>query len=86
MDDNALLHLAADLARQAGAIILAVRARGFETMHKADRSPVTEAAHAAEKLIAAGLRAATTAITVIAEEEALAGRSAGRDARVRRRA
>jgi 3'(2'), 5'-bisphosphate nucleotidase len=73
MNDAALLSLATDLARQAGAIILAVRARGFETQHKEDRSPVTEADHQAEALIAAGLRAATPNIQVIAEEEAAAG-------------
>lgn len=73
MNDAALLSLAADLARQAGAIILAVRARGFETAHKDDRSPVTEADHHAEALIAAGLRAATPDIQVIAEEESAAG-------------
>ncbi len=73
MDDVALLELAADLARQAGEVILAVRARGFETLRKADRSPVTEADHAAEALIVAGLRAATPAIAVIAEEEIEAG-------------
>ncbi len=73
MSDTALLSLAADLARQAGALILAVRARGFETLQKDDRSPVTEADRQAEILIAAGLRAATPAIQVIAEEEAAAG-------------
>ncbi len=69
MDDAALLTLAADLAHQAGAIILAIRARGFETLRKHDSSPVTEADHAAERLIAASLRAATPAIPVVAEEE-----------------
>ena len=73
MDDTALLGLAADLARRAGAIILAVRARGFETRSKADASPVTEADHAAEALIVAGLRAAVPGIPVIAEEEHAAG-------------
>ncbi len=73
MDDTALLSLAADLARRAGAVILAVRARGFETQHKLDRSPVTEADHAAEALIVEGLRAATPGIPVIAEEEMAAG-------------
>ncbi len=74
MDEVALLHLAADLARQAGAIILSVRARGFETLHKEDKSPVTEADHLAEQLIAAGLREATPDIQVVAEEESAAGR------------
>ena len=73
MDDTALLNLAADLARRAGAVILSVRARGFETLRKADASPVTEADHAAEALIVAGLRAAAPEIPVIAEEEIEAG-------------
>jgi 3'(2'), 5'-bisphosphate nucleotidase len=74
MDDTALLELAADLALQAGAVILAVRARGFETLHKDDKSPVTEADHLAEELIAAALRKATPGIQVVAEEESAAGR------------
>lgn len=73
MDDQALLTLAADLARRAGAVILAVRARGYETQRKADHSLVTEADHAAEVVIAEGLRAATPGIPVIAEEEMAAG-------------
>jgi 3'(2'), 5'-bisphosphate nucleotidase len=73
MDDIALLSLAADLARRAGAIILAVRERGFETMQKDDRTPVTEADHQAEALIVAALREATPDIPVIAEEESAAG-------------
>ena len=73
MDDSALLNLAAELAKQAGAIILAVRARGFDTRHKSDASPVTEADHAAEALIVAGLRRATPDIPVVAEEEMAAG-------------
>ena len=74
MNDAALLALAAGLARQAGAVILAVRASGFETLRKDDHSPVTEADHQAEALIAAGLRAATPHIQVVAEEEQAAGR------------
>ena len=54
-------------------MILAVRARGFETLRKQDSTPVTEADHQAEALIAAGLRQATPGIQVIAEEEAAAG-------------
>ena len=74
MDDPALLALAADLALQAAAVILAVRARGFAVVRKDDRSPVTEADHAAEALIVAGLRAAAPGIPVIAEEEVAGGR------------
>ncbi|MBC7801703.1 MAG: 3'(2'),5'-bisphosphate nucleotidase CysQ [Gemmatimonadaceae bacterium] len=73
MDDPSLLNLAADLARRAGSVILAVRARGFETTNKADRSPVTEADHAAEAVIVEALRAATPDIPVVAEEEVAGG-------------
>ena len=74
MDDTALLALAADLALQAGAAILAVRDAGFAVERKEDRSPVTAADHAAEALIVAGLRAAAPEIPVIAEEEVAGGR------------
>ncbi len=73
MEDAALLTLAADLARRAGAVILAVRARGFDTHRKTDASPVTEADHAAEALIVQALRVATPGIPVVAEEEHAAG-------------
>jgi len=74
MDDDALLSLACGLALQAGAAILAVRARGFDVVRKEDRSPVTEADHAAEAIIVAGLRQAAPDIPVIAEEEVAGGR------------
>lgn len=73
MNDMELLELAIGLAQQAGAKILEVRARGFDTTHKSDASPVTEADHAAEAVIVAGLRAATPDIPVVAEEEIAAG-------------
>lgn len=75
MDDAGLLSLAADLAKRAAAIILAVRARGFDVLRKQDATPVTEADRAAEELIVAGLRRATPDIPVIAEEEVAAGRA-----------
>jgi 3'(2'), 5'-bisphosphate nucleotidase len=74
MEDTALLALAADLAGRAGARILAIRARGFQVQRKADRSVVTEADHAAEAIIVAGLRDALPGCTVVAEEEAAAGK------------
>jgi 3'(2'), 5'-bisphosphate nucleotidase len=74
MDDNALISLASALALKAGAAILAVRARGFDVIRKEDRTPVTEADHAAEAIIVAGLREATPEMPVIAEEEVAAGR------------
>jgi 3'(2'), 5'-bisphosphate nucleotidase len=73
MTSEALLELAAALALRAAEVILAVRARGFAVSRKADRSVVTEADHAAEAMIVAGLRAATPEIPVIAEEEVAGG-------------
>ena len=76
-DPSALLSLAADLARQAGALILVVRAGGFETQRKADESIVTVADQQAEALIARGLREGAPGIPVVAEEEFAAGHSPG---------
>ena len=70
---DGMLALAIELATRAGAAILAIRAAGFETHAKPDRSPVTAADHAAEAIIVAGLRAAYPQIPVIAEEEVAAG-------------
>jgi len=74
MDDDALISLAAALALEAGIAILAVRRRGFDVVRKEDRSPVTEADHAAEAIIVAGLRNAVPSLPVIAEEEVAGGR------------
>ncbi len=73
MTDQELLELAFGLADRAGAAILAIRSRGFETMRKADSSIVTEADHTAEAIIVAALREATPDIPVVAEEEMAAG-------------
>jgi len=75
--DAALLALAAELATEAAEVINAIRARGFQTLTKTDQSPVTEADHAAEALILAGLRRPLPGVAelpVIAEEEVAAGR------------
>jgi 3'(2'), 5'-bisphosphate nucleotidase len=74
MDDTSLLALAAGLALEAGEAILAVRARGFDVQRKEDKSPVTEADHAAEAIIVKGLRNACPDLPVIAEEEVAGGR------------
>src|SRR4051812_12510932 len=73
MDGAALLAVAAGYARRARDVILSVPARRSASLRKADRSPLTEADHAAEVLILEGLRAATPDIPVIAEEEIEAG-------------
>lgn len=72
--DAALLELASSLAAEAGAAILAIRQRGFQVQHKADRSVVTEADHAAEAIIVAGLRHALPGCTIVAEEEVASGK------------
>jgi 3'(2'), 5'-bisphosphate nucleotidase len=74
MDDAALLALAAELAARAGTEIMAIRKRGFQIDRKADQSVVTEADRAAEAIILAGLRRALPGCSVIAEEEASAGK------------
>lgn len=74
MHDLALLDLAAGLAERAGAEIRAIRDRGFEVHRKADHSDVTEADHAAEAIILAGLRQALPGCIVVAEEEVAGGK------------
>jgi 3'(2'), 5'-bisphosphate nucleotidase len=74
MDDLSRLALATHLADRAGKEIRTIRDRGFQVHRKADHSVVTEADHAAEALILAGLRAAMPGCLVVAEEEAAAGR------------
>ncbi len=74
MDDDRLISLASALALEAARAILTVRKRGFDVVRKEDRSPVTEADHAAEAIIVAGLRKAVPDIPVIAEEEVAGGR------------
>ena len=76
MTDNeeALLDAMADAAREAGAAILEVVARGFDVEQKGDLSPVTEADRAAELIILAALAKAAPGVPVIAEEEVAAGR------------
>ncbi|MCQ8277076.1 3'(2'),5'-bisphosphate nucleotidase CysQ [Acetobacteraceae bacterium KSS8] len=70
--DAALLHLAGRLAGEAAALIMAIRSAGFETEHKSDSSPVTEADRQAEALILRGLRDGSD-VPVVAEEEVAAG-------------
>jgi 3'(2'), 5'-bisphosphate nucleotidase len=57
------------VARKAGAVILDIYHRDFETLRKADRSPVTEADTAAEAVILEALARLAPEIPVIAEEQ-----------------
>ena len=63
------------LALEAGAEIMRYYQRDTEVRRKSDKSPVTAADEAAERLIVAALRRMTPDIPVIAEEEAAAGES-----------
>lgn len=74
LNDQQLLDAMADAAREAGAAILDIVARGFDIEQKGDSSPVTAADHAAELIILAHLARAAPGVPVIAEEEVAAGR------------
>jgi 3'(2'), 5'-bisphosphate nucleotidase len=57
------------VARKAGAVILDIYNRDFETLRKADRSPVTEADTAAEAIILEALARLAPDVPAIAEEQ-----------------
>jgi 3'(2'), 5'-bisphosphate nucleotidase len=67
-DPFALLPRFVAIAAAAGARIVEVRNRGYETITKGDGSPLTEADLAAEAVIAAGLAEAAPEIPVVSEE------------------
>jgi 3'(2'), 5'-bisphosphate nucleotidase len=79
LDEDDLLDAMADAAREAGAAILDIVARGFDVEQKGDSSPVTEADRAAELIILAALAKAAPGVPVIAEEEVAAGRIPAHD-------
>ncbi|HZP98234.1 MAG TPA: 3'(2'),5'-bisphosphate nucleotidase CysQ [Reyranella sp.] len=60
-------------ARDAAREIMRIYAGDLGVRDKADNSPVTDADHAAEKIIVAGLRQLTPGLAVVAEEEMAAG-------------
>ncbi|TAJ39644.1 MAG: 3'(2'),5'-bisphosphate nucleotidase [Reyranella sp.] len=60
-------------ARDAAREIMRIYAGDLGERTKADKSPVTDADHAAEVIIVAGLRALTPGLPVVAEEEMAAG-------------
>src|ERR1700726_2862042 len=68
-----LRQVCADLARAAAREIMRIYAGDHGVRAKADKSPVTDADHAAELIIVAGLRALTPDTPVVAEEEMAAG-------------
>jgi 3'(2'), 5'-bisphosphate nucleotidase len=74
LDYEQLLDDIAAAAKEAGAAILEIVARGFDVEQKGDLSPVTEADRAAELIILVALARAAPGVPVIAEEEVAAGR------------
>lgn len=69
-----LRQVCTDLARSAAREIMRIYAGDLGVRDKADKSPVTDADHAAEAIIVAGLRKLTPDTPVVAEEEMAAGR------------
>jgi 3'(2'), 5'-bisphosphate nucleotidase len=67
-----LLAGAMEVARTAGREIMAIYERGFTVQLKDDRSPLTEADLAAQRVIAAGLSALAADIPLLGEESASA--------------
>src|SRR5262244_225452 len=65
----ALRHACTEIAREAAREIMRIYAGDLGVRNKADKSPVTDADHAAEAIIVAGLRALTPGMPVVAEEE-----------------
>jgi 3'(2'), 5'-bisphosphate nucleotidase len=72
-DRRTLRDACTALARDAAREILRIYAGELGERFKADRSPVTDADHAAEAVIVAGLRKLTPGLAVVAEEEMAAG-------------
>jgi 3'(2'), 5'-bisphosphate nucleotidase len=71
---SALREACTEFARTAAREIMRIYAGDLGERTKADRSPVTDADHAAEEIIVRALRALTPETPVVAEEEMAAGR------------
>lgn len=69
-DIAALAGPVREIADRAGAAIEASRARGFDVAAKEDRTPVTDADHAAEAVILPALRDLTPDFPIVSEEAA----------------
>ena len=71
---TALRDACTTIAEEAASEIMRIYAGDHGVRNKDDRSPVTDADHAAEAVILAGLRKLTPDTVIIAEEEMAAGR------------
>ena len=74
MEVEELLAGVAEIARQAGRVVMEVYATEFHVRAKDDSSPVTLADQRAETLIVAGLQALTPGVPIVAEEAVAAGK------------
>jgi 3'(2'), 5'-bisphosphate nucleotidase len=71
--DPAMLEAVVDIARRAGALIMAIYETDFAVRGKGDASPVTEADERAEALILPALQALDYSVPIVAEEAVAAG-------------
>ena len=76
---HVLRHACTAFAAEAAREIMRLYSGDLGERTKADKSPVTDADHAAEAIIVAGLRELTPGTPVVAEEEMAAGRLPGLD-------
>jgi 3'(2'), 5'-bisphosphate nucleotidase len=72
-DLEALALPVREIAMRAGQAIMEVAARGYDVKSKEDRTPVTDADHAAEKVILPALSELTPDFDIISEEAASRG-------------
>lgn len=77
LDHARLIEKLSPAMRAAGELIEAVKARGIVSRDKADRSPVTEADEAAERLLEAAIRALEPEAVIVGEEAVAAGAGPG---------
>ncbi|HRD83861.1 MAG TPA: inositol monophosphatase family protein, partial [Rubrivivax sp.] len=68
IETASLLEQVAQIARDAGRVIMEVYATDFDVRGKSDASPVTEADERAEAVIIRGLRQLAPQIPIVAEE------------------
>jgi len=76
MDNDQILAAVWQIAEQAGEAVMAVYATDFEVRHKDDRSPVTEADLAADRVIVPALQGLMPDVPAISEERVQAGETA----------
>ena len=72
-DLGALAAPVRDIGERAGQAILEIASRGFDVKAKEDRTPVTDADHAAEAIILAALAELTPGFDIVSEEAASRG-------------